>query len=240
MGCLHRALHAQNCARCLSSGWWAPCPPNRRTQARTNRTPHPGIQHKPVVGHWSQPDESKQMARPADLCFTHLNYIPCLLTLLESLSLFRTFSVCTNRGFKRAVKRVMGEQLPYGKKKLISLSLVGGDWTIINHIKFRTDTCQEKTGKQSQWSSGRRSQLCSSGSGDFCWPQGAWESVAHCCQKGRPLSKICLWPPPIWKSGKMASLYLTTFTSPFFPLLLILQDLRCNYFKALMRPFGKV
>lgn len=37
----------------------------------------------------------------------------------------------------------------------------------------------------------------------------------------------------------MASLYLTTFTRPFFSLLLILQDLRCNYFKDLMRPFGK-
>lgn len=68
---------------------------------------------------------------------------------------FRTFSVCTNRGFKRAVKHVTGEQLPCGKEKLISLSLVdyayiGEDWTIINHIKCRTDTCQRKTEKQTE------------------------------------------------------------------------------------------
>lgn len=45
--------------------------------------------------------------------------------------------------------------MPDGKKQLISLSLVdygyiGGDWTIINQIKFRTDTCQRKAENQSQ------------------------------------------------------------------------------------------
>lgn len=63
-----------------------------------------------------------------------------------------------NRGFKRAVKHVTGEQLPYGKKQLISLSLVdyvytGGAWTIINQIKFKADTCklsQREAEKQSQ------------------------------------------------------------------------------------------
>lgn len=63
--------------------------------------------------------------------------------------------MCTTQGFTRAVRHVTGEQFPDGSKQLISLSLVdygyiGGDWAVINQIKFRTDTCQRKAENQCQ------------------------------------------------------------------------------------------
>lgn len=83
------------------------------------------------------------MARPGDLCFTHLNYIAYLLTLLERLY-FLGPSLCAQLRFKKIRQTCEGEQLPCGQKQLISLSSVNGiyigvSWTRISQIKFRID-----------------------------------------------------------------------------------------------------
>lgn len=93
-----------------------------------------------------------------------------------------------------------GKQLPYGKKQLMALSLVdyayiGEDRTIINQIKFRTNTCQRKSEKQSQWC--REEPAVQLRLWGFLLVKGEWESVTQCCQKGRILSEKGLWPPPI-------------------------------------------